>query len=132
MVEVYFEKLPDLPKGARNVIFKITPYLALIFGVLGVLGSLVGLGILGALSPVLMMGGVGGHSFLTVLIGLVASALLLIASPKLFGRKMAGWKLLFWSQAVSVLSSVVSLSLSGVLFGLIGIYLIFQIKSYYR
>lgn len=132
MTEEQFDKLPALPKGARDVIFKLTPWLALIFGALGVLGSLVALGILGALSPLIMLGGGGKLPFVTILIGLVSSVLLLVATPHLFAKRMQGWKLLFWSEVVSVVSAVVSLSLTGVLFGLLGVYLIFQIKSYYK
>lgn len=135
MMEEWFMKLPSLPKSATDVLVKITPWIALIFGILGVLASLAGLGILTALSPFVMMGnGLGGTatSLLTAVLSLVSSALLLAGFPGTKGRKMQGWNMLFWSEVVSTVSSVILLSLSGVIGALIGFYLLYQIKSYYK
>src|SRR5690348_11164041 len=94
MIEEWFGKLPALPKSATDVLVKITPWVALIFGILGVLGSLAGLGILTALSPFVLMGnGIGGTttSLITAVLSLVSSALLLAAFPGTKGLKAQGW-----------------------------------------
>lgn len=135
MVEVWFAKLPALPKDARDVIAKITPWIALIFGVLGVLGSIAGLGILTVFSPLAVMGGGAqalGSGLITAVLGLVSSALLLAAFPGTKNYKLSGWTLLFWSEAVGLLSAVLAVSLTGILFSLIGFYLIFQIKAHFK
>ena len=136
MMEEWFMKLPRLPKGGRDVLAKLAPWFALIFGVLGVLAGLGGLGILTFLSPMMLIGsGLSGttSSLLSVAVALVASALMLAAFPGLKKMKMQGWNLLFWSEVVSVVSSVVALSLVGaVVGGAIGFYLLYQIKSYYK
>lgn len=135
MVEVWFAKLPALPKDARDVIAKITPWIALIFGVLGVLGSIAGLGILTVFSPLAVMGGGAqalGSGLITAVLGLVSSALLLAAFPGTKNYKLSGWNLLFWSEAVGLLSAVLAVSLTGILFSLIGFYLIFQIKAHFK
>lgn len=134
-MEDWFMKLPELPKSATDVLVRITPWIALIFGVLGVLGSLAGLGILTALSPFVMMGnGIGGTatSLLTALLSLVSSALLLAAFPGTKAHKLQGWNMLFWSEVVSTLSSVLLISLTGVIGAFIGFYLLYQIKRYYK
>ena len=136
MMEEWFLKLPSLPKGGRDVLVKIAPWVSLVFGVLGVLVGLGGLGILSVLSPLMLLGsgmGATGGSLLSVAIALVSSLLMLVAFPGLKARKMQGWTMLWWSEAAALLSSLVALSLVGGLVGaVIGFYLLYQIKSYYK
>lgn len=128
MMEEWFAKLPSLPVNVKDVLVKIAPWLALVFGILGVLGSLAATGILTALSPLTATGGIVG-----AVLALVGSVLMLMAYPGLRDRKMAGWRRSFYSQLVSVVSSVVALNLFGAIVGaLIGFYLLFQIKSHYK
>lgn len=134
-VEEWFKKLPDLPKNIQEVIVTITPWIALIFGILGVLGGIAGLGILTAFSPALVLGGSpssAGMGIVSVILGLASSVLLLMAFPGTKDRKLKGWNFLFWSEAVSIVAAVIAFSVGGVVFALIGFYLIFQIKSYYK
>lgn len=130
-LEDFFGKTPDLPTNFREVLVKIAPWLALIFGILGVIAGLSAIG----LSPVAMLGGVN-NSMMVLLSGvlsIVSSVLLLVAYPGLRARKLVGWRWLFWSEAVSILSSLVVGAIVGAIIGfLIGFYLLFQIKSFYK
>ena len=131
----YFAKAPQLPANWKGGIVSIMPWLALIFGVLGVIGAIAALGIVSVFSPLLMMGGAlstPGTSIVFVVLALVSSALLLVAFPGVKGRKMQGWDFLFWSELVSIVSSVISLSVFGVIFGVVGLYILFQIRSHYK
>jgi hypothetical protein len=130
----WFEKLPSLPKDAKELLVKITPWVALIFGVLGVLRGIAGLGILTVFSPLAMMGGVKvvGLGFISPLLWLISSALLLAAFPGANKRKTQGWNFLVYSEAVSLITNILAVSLSGVIFTLVAFYLIYQIRSYYR
>ncbi len=135
MMEEWFSKLPSLPKNWQEVIVKVTPWIALIFGVLGVLVSLVGVGLLTALAPfVLLGGGIGRASggIIGAVLALVSSVLLLAAFPGTKKGQMGGWKMLFYSEVVSLVSALVAISPSGVLGSAIGFYILFQIKSYYK
>jgi len=136
MMEDWFSKLPSLPKSATDVLVKIAPWLSLIFGILGVLGALAATGFLAALSPLVMLGGGFGVAVGGVvggLLALVSSVLMIMAFPGLRDRKMAGWKWSFYSELVSVVASLISLNLVGAVIGaLIGFYILFQIKSYYK
>lgn len=133
-MEDFFKKLPQLPANIREVLVKIAPWIALIFGILGVVAGLGAVGV----SPVAVMGGVGNSMFLLVsgILTIVSSVLMLMAFPKLQKHQYGGWRLLFWSEAVSVVASLVGItpaSIIGAVIGaLIGFYLLFQIKSYYK
>lgn len=137
-LEKFFASAPALPKNAKEVIVNITPLLAIIFGILGILGAIGGLGLLTASSPLMFFGGAEGVSaygggFIAALFWLASSALLVAAFPGTSARKSNGWNMLFWSEIISVAGSLVSLSfVSGIIGGLIGFYLLFQIKSYYK
>ncbi|OGH12734.1 MAG: hypothetical protein A2776_01915 [Candidatus Levybacteria bacterium RIFCSPHIGHO2_01_FULL_40_10] len=135
MVEKWYAKLPPLPKSWTEVIVKITPWLALIFGVLGVLTSLAAVGILTVLAPFVAMGsGVGTASggIIGAVLALVSSGLLLAAFPGTKAKKMSGWNMLFYSEVVSLVASVIAMTISGVVGVLIGLYILFQIKNHYK
>ncbi|PIZ97061.1 MAG: hypothetical protein COX79_03680, partial [Candidatus Levybacteria bacterium CG_4_10_14_0_2_um_filter_36_16] len=102
MMEGWFSKLPSLPKQWVETLVMITPWVALVFGILGVLALLAALGVLTALSPFMLLGaGVGATtgSLMGTGLALVSSVLLLMAFPGTKARKMSGWNLLFWSEA---------------------------------
>jgi hypothetical protein len=88
---------------------------------------LLGLGI-GAIAAV------GGSMLLPAMIATcIAFVLKAIALPGLFARKMSGWKMLFYSQLVSMVSSLLMMSFFGLIIGgLISLYFIFQIRSMYK
>lgn len=131
MLEELFKKAPALPLSAKDVLVKITPWIALVFGILGIL---VGIGAAGV-SPIALFGGI--KVSVTVLISgillLISSVLMLIAFPKLKAMKFEGWRLIFWADAISIVSAIVTFDLvSAVISFLIGFYILFQIKSYYK
>lgn len=130
-----FDKFPALPKDARELLVKVAPWIALIFGALGVLGALAGFGVLTVFSPLAMMGGGAGAvgaGIITAVLWLLSSVLMLAAFPGTKNRKAQGWNFLFYSEAVSLAANVLSFTLSGLVFALIAFYLLFQIRSYYK
>lgn len=134
-MEVQFKKLPPLPANWRDVIVNITPWLALVFGLIGVFGSLAAVGILTFLAPLVLLGGgvgVASGGIIGAVLALVASVLMVVAFPGTRAKKISGWNLLFYSEAVSLVSSVVFFSVGGVIGALIGFYILFQIKSHYK
>ena len=134
-MEGQFKKLPSLPANWRDVIVNITPWLALVFGLIGVFGSLAAVGILTFLAPLVLLGGgvgVASGGIIGAVLALVASVLMVTAFPGTRAKKISGWNLLFYSEAVSLVSSVVFFSVGGVIGALIGFYILFQIKSHYK
>lgn len=135
-LEGVFKSLPHLPENIREMLVKVAPWLALIFGVLGLF---VGVGAMG-FSPFAMFGGVrtGMMVFLSGVITLASSVLMLLAYPKLVKRSYNGWVFLFWAELMNAIYALLSaLSGSGGFVGtilgvLIGLYLLFEVKRYYK
>lgn len=144
-LEVQFAKFPVLPVGVREFIVNIAPWVALILGVLAVVGfaiSILGLGAITALAPIGTAGKVGltGIWLIPSIIGLVEGVLWLLAYKPLKNRALRGWNLLFWVTVLGLVSSLVTtfavfstFSLVWVLIWLVvELYFLFQIKSYYK
>lgn len=129
-----FNSLPALPKGGREFFVMILPWVALILGALGVLRTISSFGLFSYFSPYMALGGVDavGRGMIIVILGLVSSVLLLMAFPGLNAKKSKGWKLIYYSEIVSLVSSIVIFSLGGILITLIGFYILYQVKSYYK
>ena len=111
-LEEQFAKFPVLPVGAREFIVNITPWVALILGVLAVVGfalSMLGLGAVTMLAPA-TAGRVGltGIWLIPSIIGLVEGVLWLLAYKPLKSRALRGWNLLFWITLLGLVSSLVS------------------------
>jgi hypothetical protein len=142
----YYAKAPVLPKKWTDLIVKYAPILVLIGAVLGlifgVLGLLATLSFLGLAATVAPLGGVAyGMQYMvsavvSALVLLVTGVLYLMAYPALKARKIKGWNLIFYALLLSVLSSIVSLSVFGIvesiIGALIGYYFLYQVKSYYK
>ena len=133
-LEDVFRKLPPLPANIVDVLVGITPWIALIFGILGVLGALAGLGILTVFAPLAVVSGDRGFGLGYIsTIGLGLSSLLMLAAfPGVKARKASGWQLLFWSEVVNVVASLVGLSVGSIIGAIIAFYLLFQIKPRYK
>lgn len=129
-LEKIFKGLPHLPENVREILVKIAPWLALIFGVLGVL---VGIGAMG-FSPLALFGGVrtGMMVFATGLLTIASSVLMLLAYPGLSKKSYKGWTFLFWAEALNAVYAVLTVSVGSVLGVLIGLYLLFEVKRYYK
>jgi hypothetical protein len=134
-----FAKLPVLPKNVNEFIVSVAPWLALVFGVLAILAGVAAFGVLSAFSPVAAVAGVGGYALTAILssiVLLVQGVIELLAFPALKVRKVKGWNLMFYSLILSVVSSIVTLSVFGIVSSLvgalIGYYFLYQVKSYYK
>lgn len=134
-----YAKAPALPTNARDVLVSIAPWLALVFGVLAVLAGIGGLGLFTAFSPLAYMyAGAGVSTLLLVsaVVAIVEGVVMVLAFAPLKARKIRGWNLLVWSEALAVLSSVVSFRVGDVVWALVGaaiaLYILFQVESYYK
>ena len=134
VLEDFFKQLPPLPANAVSAIFKITPWLALIFGILGVLGAISAFSLFSVLTPFAMMGGANnwGLGIVASIGWLVSSIMMLLAFPGLKAGKMGGWNLLFWSELVNIVTSIIGISIGSVIGAAIALYLLYQIKPKYK
>jgi hypothetical protein len=134
-----YAKAPKLPKKWTDLIVTYAPWLALIGGVLLVLGAVSLFGLGSFLSPFAMMAGVGGFAVMWIVAAvllLVGGVIEFLAFAPLKARKEKGWNLMFYALILDALSSVVRLNVSeiitAVLAFLIGYYFLYQVKSYYK
>ena len=137
-----FAKAPHIPQNGRDVIVQIAPWLALIFGVLGILSglSLAGLGSFAL--PYMMVGygyGLNGMIItIAVLVVIVTSVLELLAWKPLSDRKKKGWNYLFYATVLSAVGAILqavfggSGAISGLIGAVIGFWLLFEVRSMYH
>lgn len=144
-----------LPKNWKDGLVKIAPWLSLAGAVLGVLSAInlwrsahyVSEWIDYANRVSASFGGpthttkLGLFFWLSLISLLVFSLLSLLAFPGLKNHKKTGWNLMFYSALASAVLAIVSLFYSGAGFGsfllsalgtLLGLYLLFQVRSYYK
>jgi hypothetical protein len=129
MLDYYLvKKAPfQIPDNIKELIVKFGPWIALILMVISIPFILLGLGV-GAVAVV------GGSMLLpAMIVSCIAFVMKAIALPGLFARKMSGWTMLFYSQLVSMLSSLLMMSFFGLIIGgLITFYVMFQVRSKYN
>ena len=127
------QKAPfQLPDGVREFLVKYGPWIMLVFMVLSLPAILFVLGIGTFAVP---FGGVGyAAGFGIAAVGMIVTfALNALALPGLFARKMSGWTLLFYAELVSIATSLLQGAvISAIIGGLIGLYILFQLRSLYK
>ena len=126
------QKAPfQLPDNVKEFIVKYGPWITVVLLVLTLPPLLFVLGLGTALMP---FGGIGyatGFTYLTIVL-LIQVGLMVAALPGLFARKMSGWTLVFYSELASIAFSLLSGSiLSAIVGGLIGLYILFQVRPLY-
>lgn len=125
----------QIPDGAREWIVKYGPWVDVVLLLLFAPAILLALGIGTIALPFSALGGPGAATGLGVaLIALVAQVALMIAAlPGLFARKKMGWNLAFAGVVLSAISSLSGFNVLGAIVNaLIGSYVLFQIRSYYK
>jgi hypothetical protein len=96
------------------------------------------LGVLGLsafLMPFSYMGGLRyglGFSFSTIF-SLVVLVMQGLALPALFKRQISGWKFMYYVALIQAVQNLLRFDLGGLIIGsAISLYILFQIKSYYK
>jgi hypothetical protein len=135
-----FEKAPHIPHGGRETLVKIAPWLALIAGILG----LYGLFMVGALGSLLSFSFPGSGLYqasmvVSLVAGLLAAVLNLLAFSPLQKKQKKGWNFLFYGMVITIIAALLNAfvgygsGLLGTLIGaLIGFWLMFEVRSYYH
>jgi hypothetical protein len=128
-------KLPAAPPGLLDGYMNVVPWIAIIFGILGVLISLVALVGSTALGPLMVMFGAAGTG-LTLILGsllsLVAAAIDVVGGWLMLQRRVNGWWLLAIGYVIAMLSSLFHISVLGLIFWILLAYLHLQVKPNYR
>ena len=134
-----FAKAPHLPEGGRKVIGQIAPWLALVFGILGLFAIVSAGSMMSVFALSAVFAGVDyALLYLALLVGLISSILDLLAFKPLTAYKKRGWNFLFYATVLSALATIVNLifgygyGLGNILGLLIGFWLLFEIRGLYR
>lgn len=122
----------QLPDQLKEMIVRFGPWIAVVLLILSLPVLLFALGIGTLFLPFAGWAYATGFGYLT-LFTLVEIGLLVAALPGLFARKMSGWTLLFYSQLVSIVASLLGGWIVRAIIGaLISLYILFQVRSLYR
>jgi len=137
--EYLFKKAPALPENAKETLVKFAPYISILVMVIAIPGILavIGLGTMLApfgafLGPAYALSYGIGHT-VSMLVMAVTVIMEFMAIPGLFKRLRSAWNLMYWSTLISAVAGLVRGDiLSSILSLLIGLYILFQVKSYYK
>lgn len=126
-----FVHAPHLPQGVRSFLVKIAPWFTLIVGILGL--ALVLFSVIG--SMLLVFAELG--TAIIICIGFVDAILKLVAFKPLSSHKKLGWNLLLYAIVLSTIVVCIGWvigygSYLSLIRLLIGFYLLFEIRGYYR
>lgn len=121
----------EIPTNIKDVLVQAAPYITIILLIIMLPAVIAALGIswiLAVLAP--FAGFLAIVSLLLVIFGFVLKAM---AIKPLFARSKKWWDLVFYSTLVGFVSSLLSGSIVwGIIALVIGLYVLFQIKSYYK
>ena len=128
------QKAPfQLPAGAKDMLVRFGPWIALVLIVISLPVLLLALGLSTLVAPWLLGPTYAAGFGLATLGSIVQMGLLIAALPGLFARKMSGWTLAFYGELVGIVASLLAGGfVAAIIGGLIGLYLMFQIRPLYR
>lgn len=135
IAKIYSKITFHLPVGLKDFIVHYGPWIALILMVIAIPAILLALGIGAFATPFVIMhgGSTGIMFFVSGLISLFALILEAMALPGLFKRQLKGWHLMLYSVLVSAVGSLVAMNWGGLIIGTaISLYILFEVKSYYK
>jgi hypothetical protein len=127
------QKAPfQIPDNGRELIVKFGPWICLLLLVITLPAVLFLLGLGAALVPFAGYAYATGFTYSTIFL-IAYFALLIAALPGLFARKRSGWNFLFYGELLNIVWMLLSAQILGAIVGgLIGLYLLFQVRSLYH
>ncbi len=135
LFETYlFKKAPALPVKVRDFIVLVAPWVT-ILSIIAALPAVTILFGLNAFLPGMFYYQMAGANNFNLVLILELGALVInaLALPGLFHKKIAGWDWAYYAVLIQTLASLLSANIVGGIVGLaIALYLLFQIKSYYK
>lgn len=128
------KKAPTIPPNIRELLVTIAPWFTLIGIVLSIPGILILLGLGTLFAPFAVLGGVtGAATLVSFLLFLPALVLQALAIPGLFNKSKQGWNFLFYATLLNVVQNILTVNLAGLIIGgLLSLYILYQIKTYYK
>lgn len=128
------QKAPELPDNIKNILVIVIPWLVIIGIVVSIPAILAAFGISAVLAPAYVFTqSFGLFAILSTVVSIVGLVFNAMAIPGLLRKDRKGWTYSFYATLIGILSGLIAGSfVSALLGGLIGLYLLFQIKEKYR
>ncbi len=133
--EFFVKSLPALPVGVKEAIVNIGPWVVLVMAVMMLPAVLTVFGIGTMMAPLgYMMGSRWGYGFsLSWIVSLISFGLSVWALPGLFKKQAFAWKLMLYSVVVTAVGSLLGGEILSMIVGAaISLYILYQIKGYYK
>lgn len=133
--EYLVKKAPALPTNIKEVIVQFAPWATLVIVILTLRLILAVFGLGTILAPLSFLGGMtaGTNYILTLVFSGISLVLEVMALPGLFKRARGAWNLLFYASLLGAVQNVVTFNLGGLVIGtLLGLYVLFQVREYYK
>ena len=135
LAEYLIKKAPALPANVKEAIVNFAPWITLVIFVitLPVVLAVFGLGAL--FTPLSFLGGVtmGTNYILTLVLSGIQLVLEGMAIPGLFQKTRGAWNLVFYAALVGAVQNIATFNLGGLVIGtLLSLYILFQVKEYYK
>ena len=123
-----------LTPKTKELIVQFTPWATVVVFVLTLPLVLGALGLSLFLSPFLFVGGMHGYStnILSLLLFAVTIVLELMAIPGLFKRQMGAWNLMYYAVLIRAVADLLRFDVVSALLAVVSLYLLFQVRSYYK
>jgi len=154
LYDVLVVKAPfQLPKKAKDWIVQYGPWIALVGGILAILFIVPSFfaaiavtsyssAVLGGVYGAAVVAAVGPMFYISMIVLAVQLIIMFVSVPMLLKRKRSGWLLVFYSEVISLVYAVLNTFsygtfnfgtlLGGLISAAIGLYFVFQIRSYYK
>lgn len=128
-------KAPPIPPAIKNGVVKFGPWVLVVLLIIGFFSLFTGIGVLLVSLPAMVLRNIL-EAIIIVLytaISAISFILLAIAVPGLFKMKKKSWYLVYYATLLGFISSLLMINIvGGILFTLLGLYILFQIKPFYR
>jgi uncharacterized membrane protein YhaH (DUF805 family) len=130
---VFLQKFPPFSESVKEFLVQYGPYFILVISILGVIGILTALGVgSAAIGMGVVSAGLGLTFYAGIALGSITLIMYLMAFTPLRARKRSGWNLLYYALLLGLMSSLVQLNiLAAVVGGVIGFWVLFQIREKY-
>lgn len=131
------KQLPPAPEGLLNFYVQWIPWLAIIFGVIGLLFSVLGGLFVMILGPFLMLGGAsavaqGVGALIGLLLAAISSVLAIVGGVGMRRRSLSGWWILAAGLVLNFISDIIGLSILGLIITALFAYVHLQVKPRYK
>jgi len=134
--EYLVKKAPfTIPDKWKEAIVKFAPWINLILMILALPALLALFGIGAFLAPFSYLGGLrtGMAYTLGLIVASIAIVLNALAIPGLFKRTRQGWMFVFYATLIGVVENAIHFNIGNLIIGsLLSLYMLFQVKSYYK